>query len=263
MDLGLKGRVALITGSSSGLGEAIAKSMAAEGAYVIICSIEEEGLVRVKKDIIDAGNQNVISVLANLSTQEGVDRVINAALEKFGKVDIMVSNTGGPPSTRFADTTPDQWQSAVDLLLMSAVNLTRGVLPGMMERNWGRIIYCTSIAVKQPVENLVLSNSVRASVTGLARTLANEVAMSNITVNCVLPGYTRTQRLTYLAEAASKAKGISVEDSWKQWTSEIPMGRVGEPHEFGDTVAFLASDRASYITGQSIAVDGGWIKSLL
>ena len=263
MDLGLKNKVALISGSSSGLGEAVAKSIAAEGASVIICSIDEEGLAKAKQDIIDAGNPNVISVTANLSNQEGVDSVVSSAIAKFGKVDILVSNTGGPPSTRFENTTPEQWQTAVDLLLMSAVNLTRGVLPGMMERKWGRIIYCTSIAVKQPVENLVLSNSVRASVTGLAKTLASEVALSNITVNCVLPGYTRTQRLTYLANATAEAKGISIEDAWKQWTSEIPMGRVGEPQEFGDTVAFLASEKASFITGQSLAVDGGWIKSLL
>jgi 3-oxoacyl-[acyl-carrier protein] reductase len=263
MDLGLKNKVALVSGSSSGLGEAVAKSLAAEGASIIICSIDEEGLAKVKHDIIDSGNPNVISVNANLSTRVGVDNVISAAIEKFGKVDILVSNTGGPPSTRFENTTPEQWQSAVDLLLMSAVNLTRGILPGMMERKWGRIIYCTSIAVKQPVENLVLSNSVRASVTGLAKTLASEIAASGITVNCVLPGYTRTQRLTYLANATAEQKGISIEEAWKQWTNEIPMGRVGEPHEFGDTVTFLASEKASFITGQSLAVDGGWIKSLL
>jgi 3-oxoacyl-[acyl-carrier protein] reductase len=155
------------------------------------------------------------------------------------------------------------WNQAHAQLLMSAVNLTRGVLPGMLARRWGRIIYCTSIAVKQPVENLILSNSVRSGVTGLARTLANEVAASGITVNCVLPGYTHTQRVEYLAAQTAKQKGITKEEAIHLWEAEIPMGRLAEPAEFAAMVTFLASEQASYITGQSIAVDGGWIRSLL
>lgn len=263
MDLGLKGKVALVAGSSSGLGEAVARSLSAEGASLALCSIDEAGLERVREEISEAGGADVMAVAADLSVTSEVERATAAALERFGRVDVLVSNTGGPPAARFDATTPEMWDRAHALLLMSAVNLTRGVLPGMMERRWGRIIYCTSIAVKQPVENLVLSNSVRSAVTGLARTLANEVATSGITVNCVLPGYTRTQRVEYLAEQASIQKGITKAEAIAEWEGEIPMRRLAEPREFAAMVTFLASEQASYVTGQSIAVDGGWIRSLL
>lgn len=149
------------------------------------------------------------------------------------------------------------------MLLMSVVTLTQGFLPGMKERAWGRIICSTSIAVKQPVENLILSNSVRSSVTGFARMLANEVATYGVTVNCVLPGYTMTQRVDYLAKKAMEIEGITYEQAISKWTSEIPMKRIGDPAEFADMVTFLSSANASYVTGQSIAIDGGWVRSLL
>jgi 3-oxoacyl-[acyl-carrier protein] reductase len=189
--------------------------------------------------------------------------MIDAAIARFGRIDILVTNAGGPPAGKFESFTPEMWQAAVDLTLASAVNMTRAVLPGMRERGWGRIINVTSITVKQPVDGLMLSNSLRAAVTGFARTLANEVAEAGITVNNILPGYTRTDRVEQLAHAAAKREGGSREQALSQWEKQIPMGRLGEPREFAALAAFLASDRASYITGQSIAVDGGWIRGLL
>jgi 3-oxoacyl-[acyl-carrier protein] reductase len=176
---------------------------------------------------------------------------------------VLVTNTGGPPPGPFEAHSREAWRDAVRQNLESVLDLTRPLLPGMKERRWGRIINVTSIAAKQPVENLILSNSVRAAVTGFARTLANEVAPYGVTVNNVLPGYTRTQRVEELAERAAAARGGAPADAFAGWEREIPMGRLGEPREFAALVAFLASDRASYITGTSIPVDGGWIRSLL
>jgi 3-oxoacyl-[acyl-carrier protein] reductase len=188
--------------------------------------------------------------------------VIKAALDELGQVDILVTNSGGPPSGAFETLTGEMWDTAASLLLKSAVNLTRAVLPGMKERRWGRVLNITSIAAKQPIDGLMLSNSLRAAVIGFARTLAAEVAPFNVTVNNLLPGYTRTDRVQELARAAGKASGSST-DVISKWEKEIPMGRLGEPREFAALAAFLASERASYITGSSIAVDGGWIRSLL
>jgi 3-oxoacyl-[acyl-carrier protein] reductase len=178
-------------------------------------------------------------------------------------VDILVTNAGGPPSGKFETLTPEMWQAAVDLTLMSVINFTSAVLPGMKERKWGRIINVTSITVKQPVDGLMLSNSLRAAVTGFARTLANEVAGAGITVNNILPGYTRTERVTQLSQAAAKREGITAEAAVGKWEAEIPMKRLGEPREFACLAAFLASERASYITAQNVAVDGGWIRGLI
>jgi 3-oxoacyl-[acyl-carrier protein] reductase len=205
----------------------------------------------------------VLAVSANLSEPDGVDLVMTSALDAFGHVDIVVTNTGGPPAGVFESHSPETWRAAVAQNLESVLNMTRAVLPSMKERSWGRIINITSIAVKQPVDGLILSNSVRAAVTGFARTLANEVAASGITVNNVLPGYTRTERLVHLAEHNARSRGTELPEAYAQWEREIPMARLGEPEELAALVAFLASERAAYITGQSIAVDGGWIRSLL
>ncbi|HZF71785.1 MAG TPA: SDR family oxidoreductase, partial [Gemmatimonadaceae bacterium] len=205
----------------------------------------------------------VVEVAADVSLQSGLDRVTKTALDKFGKVDILVTNSGGPPSGTFESFNPEAWESATRLLLTSVVGLARAVLPGMKERRWGRILNVTSIAVKQPIDGLMLSNSLRAAVTGFARTLANEVALYNITVNNIMPGYTRTARVEELARQTSEKTGASLTDAFAKWEREVPMGRIGEPREFAALAAFLASERASYITGSSIAVDGGWIRSLL
>jgi 3-oxoacyl-[acyl-carrier protein] reductase len=191
-----------------------------------------------------------------------VKQLVASGIERFGRIDILVTNAGGPPAGRFDQLTQEQWEQATRLTLYSAVHLAREVLPGMRTRRWGRILNITSIAVKQPVENLLLSNSLRAAVTGFARTLANEVATEGITVNNILPGYTRTERLEELAQMMAEKQGISADEFRAHWEAEIPMKRLGEPREFAAMAAFLVSERASYITGTSIQVDGGWIKSL-
>lgn len=262
MDLGLSGKVALVAGSSRGLGRAIAEELAAEGASLVLCARREDSLQEARTAIEQHGSQ-VVAVAADLADPAQVERVVQAGMREFGRIDILVTNAGGPPAGPFEQHTPEAWDRAVQLTLGSVLNLTRAVLPGMKERRWGRILNVTSIAVKQPVDGLILSNSVRAAVTGFARTLANEIAPWGITVNNVLPGYTRTERLDELAAANSKAKGISQEEARAAWETQIPMGRLGEPQEFAALVAFLASERASYITGTSIPVDGGWVRGLL
>lgn len=263
MELGLRGKVALVCASSKGLGRAIAEEFAAEGASLVVCARGEDALRQTAEAIRKSSGVKVVDVSADVSTQAGIDTVTKTALDKFGRVDILVTNSGGPPSGPFESYTPEMWESATRLLLMSAVGLARAVLPGMKERKWGRILNVTSIAVKQPIEGLMLSNSLRAAVTGFARSLANEVAPFNVTVNNMMPGYTRTDRMDQLARAAGERSGVSPKEAFSKWEKEIPMGRLGEPREFAALAAFLASERASYITGSSIAVDGGWIRSLL
>lgn len=263
MDFGLKNKVALVAGSSSGLGEAIARELASEGASLVLCARSADKLEKVRQEIIKDFSVDVIAVAADLGNAADIDKVVSVAMEKFGCVDILVNNTGGPPAGKFEDLTDEMWENAVHLMLGSAVKLTRSVLPGMKERRWGRIINVTSITVKQPVEGLMISNSIRAGITGFARTLANEVAPFGITVNNVLPGYTRTKRVDYLAEKTAQDKGLKPEDIIKKWEAAIPMGRLAEPKEFAAMVTFIASERASYVTGTSITVDGGWVQSLI
>lgn len=263
MDLGLKGRVAVVAGSSQGLGRAIADALAAEGADVVINSRSVEKLERVKREIEESSGAKVAAVACDLTTEEGGRKLIEAAASVFGKVDILVTNTGGPPSGMFEDHSADVWRQAIAQNFESVVNLVRAALPGMKERRWGRIVNVTSISVKQPVAGLILSNSLRAGVTGFAKTISNEVAPFNVTVNNVLPGYTRTERLVHLAEAISAREASSIDEAYEGWAAEIPMGRLGEPSELGAVAAFLCSAQASYVTGQSIAVDGGWIKGLV
>jgi 3-oxoacyl-[acyl-carrier protein] reductase len=262
VDLGIDGRVALVGASSKGLGRAIAEELAAEGCPVVVCARSPGPLEEARSALAGTGAR-VEAVAADLATAAGCDAAVDAALEAFGRVDILVTNAGGPPAGSFETHDPEAWRAAVALTLESVLNLTRRVLPGMKERRWGRILNVTSIAVKQPVDGLILSNTVRAAVTGFARTLANEVAPFGITVNNLMPGYTRTDRLDQLAGSLAERDGISPKAAFERWTSQVPMARVGEPREFAALAAFLASDRASYITAQSIAVDGGWVRSLL
>ncbi len=262
MDLGLRGKVALVAAASRGLGRAIALELANEGVKLVLCARGAGDLELARDAIVRAAGAEVHTVVADLSDQTQVARVASEALAQYGRIDILVTNAGGPPAGPFETHAWETWQRALDLTLRSAVELTRAVLPGMRERKWGRVINVTSITVKQPVDNLILSNSIRAAVTGFARTLANEVATDGITVNNILPGYTRTERVEELAEATAKREGLTRQDIIARFENEIPMRRLGEPKEFAALAAFLASERASYITGQSIAVDGGWIKGL-
>ena len=263
MNLGLNNKVALVAAASRGLGRAVAEELAAEGASLIICSRQQETIDRVANEISTTTGAEVLGAAADVSNSKDVVRLVNAGVERFGRIDILVTNAGGPPAGPFESFGLDQWEAATRLLLHSAVELARHVLPGMKERRWGRILNITSIAVKQPVDNLILSNSLRAAVTGFARTLANDVASFGVTVNNIMPGYTRTERVEELSRMMAAKEGIAPEDFVARWEKEIPMRRIGEPKEFAALAAFLVSERASYITGTSIPVDGGWIKSLI
>jgi 3-oxoacyl-[acyl-carrier protein] reductase len=263
MDLGLRGKIAIVAAASRGLGRAIAEELGAEGASVVMCARGKEALAEAAQSVREKGAGDVLDIPADVSRSEDVTRLVRSAVQRFGRVDILVTNAGGPPSGPFESLTPEKWNDAIKLTLLSTVNLCREVLPGMKQRKWGRIINVTSIAVKQPVDGLMLSNSLRAGVTGFARTLANEVARDGITVNNILPGYTRTERVESLARAAAERDGTAIDESLRKWENEIPMRRLGDPREFAALAAFLASERASYITGTSITVDGGWTKGLL
>ena len=262
MDLGLRDKVALVAASSRGLGYAIAHELAAEGASVAMCARDEGRLTEAAHAITSATGARVLSVAADVSKPGDISKLVAQAQSAFGRVDILVTNSGGPPPGTFDSTPPEAWAAAVEVLLTSAVELIRAVLPGMKERRFGRILNVTSITVKQPIDNLILSNALRAAVTGMARTLANEVASFGVTVNNVLPGYTRTERLTELATATASRTGGAPAGFYERLEREIPARRLGEPRELAALCAFLASERASYVTGQSIAVDGGWIKGL-
>jgi len=263
MELGLEGKTALVAASSRGLGRAVAEEMAKEGANLLICARSAGPLEEAGQALHDMSGAEVVAVPADLSNPDDVDHLMETAVTEFGKVDILVTNTGGPPPGPFESHSVEAWSNAVTQNLDSVLNLTRAVLPGMKEAEWGRIINITSVAVKQPINGLILSNAVRAAVTGFAKTLANEVASFGITVNNVMPGYTRTERLDGLAENISETQGITVEEAFANWEAQNPMGRIGEPREFAALVTFLASTRASYITGTSIPVDGGFIQALL
>ena len=263
MNLGLAGKVALVAASSRGLGRAVAEELAGEGSDLVLCARGAAALDETAASIRAATNRTVITVSADLSKSDDVARVADTAMREFGRVVVLVTNGGGPPAGPFESHSAEAWHDAVRQTLDSVVELTRAVLPGMKERRWGRIINITSIAVKQPVDNLILSNSIRAAVTGFARTLANEVAPFGVTVNNVMPGYTRTARIDELAAKNAALRGTTAADQLAVFEKQIPMGRLGEPREFAAMVAFFASERASYVTGSSIAVDGGWIRSLL
>jgi 3-oxoacyl-[acyl-carrier protein] reductase len=253
MELGLKGKVALVAGASRGLGRAVAEELASEGASLVLCARDAQVLTEASDAIVRNSGTPVLAVPADVAVVSDVMRVVNS------------ENTcaGGPPAGKFESLTREHWEAATRLTLYSAIELARQVLPGMKERGWGRILNITSIAVKQPVEDLMLSNSLRAGLTGFARTLANEVAAYGITVNNILPGYTRTERLEELAAMMAGKQEISSVEFKAKWEKEIPMKRLGEPRELAALAAFLVSERASYITGTSIQVDGGWIRSLL
>lgn len=243
MDLGLKDRVALVAASSKGLGKAVALGLAAEGAKLALCARGEEELRRTAAEV----GTEVLAETVDVTQEVQVRAFVENVLRKFGRIDICVTNAGGPPAKKFADTTIDDWRSAVDLNFISTIHFARAVLPHMKERRWGRLIAISSVAVLQPVDGLILSNAARSAVRGLLKSLSNEYAPHNVLVNNVCPGYTATERLQKL--------NVHPE-------AQIPLGRVATPEEFANLVVFLASDRASYITGVSIPVDGGWTKAL-
>jgi 3-oxoacyl-[acyl-carrier protein] reductase len=260
MDLGLEGRVAIVAAASRGLGRAVAERLAREGAQVSICARRADELERAVRTIREATGRDVCARVTDITDPGAVEAFVRETADRFGRLDVCVTNCGGPPSKSFLDIGIDEWRSAVDSILMSAVYFAREALPRMKAMRWGRLLMITSATVKQPIDGLVLSNSARAAVTGLARTLANEFGPHGITVNMVCPGYTLTDRLTELADARA-AGGESREQVLERWRNEVPVRRIGTPEEFAAAVAFLCSTSASYINGAALAVDGGWTRS--
>ena len=242
MELGLQGRVAIVAAASKGLGRAVALGLAAEGAKLAICARGAPALEQTASEI----GADVLAQELDVTNESQVRNFVRATFDRFGRIDICVTNAGGPPAKPFASASVEDWRAAVDLNLMSTLFFAREVLPIMKERRWGRFITITSVAVLQPVDGLILSNAVRSASRGLVKSLSNEYAPHNVLVNNVCPGYTATERL----------KKLNVQPE-----SQIPLGRVATPEEFANVVVFLASERASYITGVSIPVDGGWSKA--
>ncbi len=262
MDLGLKGRVAIVAASSQGLGKAVALGLAREGAKLALCARTEATLNPAAEEIQKATGADVLARPVDVTVYDQVRNFVAETAGRFGRVDICVTNAGGPPSKPFAETTVADWQAGVNLNLMSTLYFAREVLPLMQQRKWGRLIAITSVAVKQPIDGLILSNSVRSAVSGLVKSLANEYGKDNILVSNVCPGYTQTARLDQLAGRLAAAEGVGADQIRARWAAQAPLGRLGQPEEFANLVVFLASERASYLTGVTIAVDGGLAKGI-
>ena len=262
MDLGLTGKVALVCGGSRGIGFATAMEFAREGATVAICGRDAASLEQAAAQLRQHATE-VLPVVADLATTEGIASAVAQTMGRHGRADILVTNTGGPPTGPSMTFDWTAWQTATELLLRSAVELTRAFVPGMRERKWGRVVGITSFVLKRPAPGFVLSNSIRAAVTGYFRTLADEVAPDGVTVNTVLPGFVETDRLIGLADVAASRTGATKAAIYDAWKAESPMRRLGAPEELAAMIAFLASARAGFVTGQAVCVDGGTIRSLL
>jgi len=262
VDLGLKGRVAVVAASSRGLGRACAVAFAREGADVAICARGKDDLRDAEAELVGLGAR-VHSVVADLSHAEDCRRFIAGAGGAFGRIDVLVNNNGGPPAGAFDRFTLDDYRAAVEQSLMSTVQMTLEAVPIMRRGGWGRIVNLTSVAVKQPLDALVLSNTSRSAVLGFGKTLSNELASEGITVNTVCPGPTLTDRIRSLAKQRADRESIAYEQALETYVTDIPMGRLGRPEELAALVVFLASEAASYITGTTIQVDGGFVRSLL
>ena len=263
MDLGLKDRVALVAAASKGIGFAVARELAREGARLFLCSRDEKRAVEAAQKIQNETGATVAGIGADVTDDQAMERFVSFGRERTGRIDILVTNAGGPPAGTFDQTDLALFRRAFELNALSAIRLAKLVLPGMQQQKWGRIINITSVSAKQPIDGLILSNTVRAGLTGWAKTVATEVAADGVTVNNVAPGYTLTERQEELAQARSQALGKSKEEIIASWATQGPMRRIGRPEEIAAAIAFLASERASYITGVTLQVDGGWVRSLL
>lgn len=262
MRLGLKDKVALVAASSQGIGRATAEAFAAEGCRVAMCSRNRQTLEAAAEKIRQQYKTETFTEAFDVTDATTVCDFVASVAQKFGGVDICVTNSGGPPTKGFLAASLEEWQRAIESNFLSTVYFARAVIPHMQKKHWGRIITITSITTKQPVADLVLSNAVRAAVVGLVKSLANEFGKDGILVNNVGPGFTATDRLKELATARSASSGKSQQDIFDAWASDAPLKRLGEPREVAETIVWLASEAASYITGQTILVDGGMYKGL-
>ena len=262
MDLGIKDKVAIVGASSKGLGKAVALGLAREGVKLTICARGKKDLDKTAEEIVKETNADVLAIECDMSKADDIKKLVDETVKKYSGVDIVVNNAGGPPTGSFLDFSLEDWQKAIELNLFSTITLSGAALPYMKERKWGRIVNITSVAVKQPIDGLILSNTARAGVIGLAKTLSNELGPYNITVNNVCPGRILTDRITQLASEKAKREGTSLEDAITSMEIDVPMRRIGKPEELANLVVFLASERASYITGTSIQVDGGLTRGL-
>jgi 3-oxoacyl-[acyl-carrier protein] reductase len=260
MDLELKGRSAMVAAASKGIGRAVATSLAREGCRVSICSRSPESLERARAAILgEAPGADLHAVPCDLAKAADLEAWFRAAEERFGGVDILVTNDGGPPAARFEELTEEQWRTGIDGTLMNVVRLSRLVLPGMRARRWGRIVHLTSFVAKQPAELLTVSSTLRAGISALTKTMANQAAGDNVLVNAVLPGYVATDRQLELNGIRAKEAGVSIEEYAARASEAIPLKRSARPRELGDVVAFLCSERASYVSGVSLLVDGSLV----
>jgi 3-oxoacyl-[acyl-carrier protein] reductase len=263
MELGLRGRCALVCAGSRGIGRACAEALAAEGARVAICARGEEGLGEAVRAIGSRTGNEPLPIRADLAAADDVDALFSEVARAFGTLHILVTNAGGPPQGGFSDTSDADWQQAFELTFQSAARCIRHALPWMTGQGYGRIVQLASFSVKQPIDSLIRSNAMRSAVTAMGKTLSREVAGAGVTVNTVCPGYVLTDRLRALFGKRALETGMPVEEAVAEGLAEIPAGRFGEPGELGALVAFLASDRAAYITGTTLQVDGGLVRSLL
>jgi 3-oxoacyl-[acyl-carrier protein] reductase len=263
VELGLNKKVAFVAAASKGLGRAIAEEFAREGATVVMCSRDEAAITEAAREIATATRCETLGIAADLSTREGCERFVRAGLDKYGRMDVLVVNAGGPPPGRFEELDESQWERAYQLTLMSAVRLTKLAIPELRKTK-GNIVFSTSTSVRQPNSYvpLILSNSLRSAVHGMLKTLAKDLAKDGIRVNAVQPGRISTERVAQLDADVAKRTGRPIEDVRKDWQAQIPLGRYGEPREFAAAVAFLASERASFITGLSLQVDGGMLPAM-
>jgi len=263
MDLGLKGKAAIVTGSSRGIGRATAEAFAVERARISMCARTAADVTQAAETIRAHTGAQVLALRADLTQAGDIQEIVRRTVEAYGTVDILVNNAGGPPAGTFDDMTDAEWQAAFELTLLSTVRLVRAVIPHMRRAGGGAIINLQSTSVKVPLDNMILSNSIRTGVIGLAKSLSIELAKDNIRVNNVLPGAIMTDRQRQMLAVQSKKSGQTVEEVKRLRESRIPLGRFGEPEDLADMIVFLASDRAKYVTGVTVQVDGGLARSLM
>jgi 3-oxoacyl-[acyl-carrier protein] reductase len=265
MELGLTGKVAVVCAASQGLGKAAATALAMEGAHVVLCARDRKRVTAAAREITRKAGKKKVSVfpvVADVSKKADIRRLFSATARKFRTIHILVTNAGGPPGGTFTDLTDDAWETGVDLTLMSAIRCIREVLPHMQKNKWGRVINITSLTVKQPANDLIISSTLRPGIIGLSKILANLYGKEGITVNSVAPGYIMTARQEQLSSARAAKRGISYDEYIRQVARDIPAGRFGTPQELADVIVFLASQKASYINGATISVDGGLVRGL-